>query len=78
MPRWRQRGFLCARRFGQLNPMIALPLLAVQSGHSGIVHPRTGPELSDIALFVFAVMGVFLARRALRKRFAKTKPPAED
>ena len=58
--------------------MIALPLLAVQSGHSGIVHPRTGPELSDIALFVFAVMGVFLARRALRKRFAKTKPPAED
>ncbi len=57
--------------------MIALPLLAVQSGHSGIVHPRTGPELSDIALFVFAVMGVFLVRRALRKRFAKTKPPAE-
>ena len=58
--------------------MNALPLLAVQSGHSGIVHPRTGPELSDIALFVFAVMGVFLVRRALRKRFAKTKPPAED
>lgn len=58
--------------------MIALPLLAVQSGHSGIVHPRTGPELSDVALFVFAVMGVFLVRRALRKRFAKTKPPAED
>ncbi len=58
--------------------MIALPLLAVQSGHSGIVHPRTGPELSDIALFVFAVMGVFLVRRALRKRFAKTKRPAED
>ena len=63
---------------GGLTAMIALPLLAVQSGHSGIVHPRTGPELSDIALFVFAVMGVFLARRALRKRFAKTKPPAED
>ncbi|MEG8056842.1 MULTISPECIES: hypothetical protein [Sphingomonas] len=58
--------------------MIALPLLAVQSGHSGIVHPRTGPELSDIVLFVFAAMGVFLVRRALRKRFAKTKPPAED
>lgn len=78
MRRWRRRGFLCDRRFGQPDPMIALPLLAVQSGHSGIVHPRTGPELSDIALFVFAVMGVFLARRALRKRFAKTKPPAED
>ena len=58
--------------------MIALPFLAVQSGHSGIVHPRTGPELSDIALFVFAAVGVWLVRRALRKRFAKTKPPAED
>lgn len=78
MPRWRRRGFRCARRFGPPDPMIALPLLAVQSGHSGIVHPRTGPELSDIALFVFAVIGVFLVRRALRKRFAKTKPPAED
>jgi hypothetical protein len=78
MLRWRRRGFQCARPLGQPDPMIALPLLAVQSGHSGIVHPRTGPELSDIALFVFAVMGVFLVRRALRKRFAKTKPPAED
>ena len=78
MLRWRRRGFLCDRRFGQLDPMITLPLLAMQSGHSGIVHPRTEPELSDIALFVFAVMGVFLVRRALRKRFAKTKPPAED
>ena len=58
--------------------MIALPLLAVQSGHSGIVHPRTGPELSDIALFVVAVLGVWLVRRALRKRFAKTKPPEKD
>ncbi|KQN29030.1 hypothetical protein [Sphingomonas sp. Leaf38] len=52
--------------------MIALPLVAVQSGHSGIVHPRTGPELSDIALFVVAVAGVWMVRRALRKRFAKT------
>ena len=78
MRRWRRRGSQCARLFGQPDAMIALPVLAVQSGHSGIVHPRTGPELSDIALFVFAVMGVFLVRRALRKRFAKTKPPAED
>jgi hypothetical protein len=58
--------------------MIALPLLAVQSGHSGIVHPRTGPELSDIALFVFAAVGVWLVRRALRKRFARTKLPEKD
>jgi hypothetical protein len=59
---------------GGLTAMIALPLLAVQSGHSGIVHPRTGPELSDIALFGFAAIGVWL----VRKRFAKTKRPAED
>jgi len=63
---------------GGLTAMSALPLLAVQSGHSGIVHPRTGPELSDIALFGFAAIGVWLVRRALRKRFAKTKRPAED
>ncbi|BCA62601.1 hypothetical protein HMP09_1835 [Sphingomonas sp. HMP9] len=58
--------------------MVALPLLAVQSGHSGIVHPRTGPELSDIALFVVAAVGVWLVRRALRTRFAKTRPPEKD
>ena len=58
--------------------MIALPLLAVQSGHSGVVHPRTGPELSDIALFVFAAAGVWLVRRALRTRFARTKLPKKD
>jgi hypothetical protein len=58
--------------------MIALPLLAVQSGHSGIVHPRTGPELSDIALFGFAAVGVWLVRRALRKRLARTKLPEKD
>lgn len=56
----------------------ALPLLGVQSGHSGVVHPRTGPELSDIALFAVAAIGVWLVRRALRKRFAKAKPPAKD
>ena len=77
MPRSRRRGYLCGRRFA-FDPLTALPLLAVQSGHSGIVHPRTGPELSDVALFVFAALGVWLVRRALRKRFAKTKPPAED
>ena len=58
--------------------MPALAVLSIQSGHSGVVHPRTGPELSDIALFGFAVMGVFLVRRALRKRFAKTKPREKD
>ncbi|RMB54504.1 hypothetical protein C8J44_2125 [Sphingomonas sp. PP-CE-3A-406] len=58
--------------------MPALAILSVQSGHSGVVHPRTGPEMSDIALFGFAAIGVWLVRRALRKRFAKTKPREKD
>ena len=58
--------------------MTALPLLAVQSGHSGVVHPRTGPETSDIALFAVAAIGVWLVRRALRKRFLKRPPRAKD
>lgn len=56
----------------------ALPLLAVQSGHSGVVHPRTGPELSDIALFGVAAIGIWLVRRALRKRFLKRPPRSKD
>ena len=46
-------------------------LLAVESGHSGTAHPRTGPELSDFALFVVACLGVWLARRAMRARLRK-------
>lgn len=44
--------------------------------HSGIVKERHAPELSDIALFCLAVGGVWFARRALRKRFAK--PPGAN
>jgi uncharacterized membrane protein (DUF4010 family) len=51
--------------------MIALTLLSVAGGHSGVVHRKTGPELSDIALFVVAAIGVWLVRRAMRRRFAK-------
>ena len=43
------------------------------TAHSGIAHPRTAPELSDIALFVMAAAGVWLVRRALRRRFAKAR-----
>jgi ABC-type nickel/cobalt efflux system permease component RcnA len=50
--------------------MISLAALAVAGGHSGIVHARTGPELSDLALFVVAGLGIWLVRRALRRRFA--------
>jgi hypothetical protein len=60
---------------------LLLPLLLLASSalaaaappHSGVVHPRTAPELSDIALFVMAAVGVFLARRAMRRRFEKRR-----
>ena len=55
--------------------MPVLTVLAVESGHSGVAHPPSGLALSDVALFVFAAIGVWLVRRALRKRFAKTRPP---
>jgi hypothetical protein len=50
-----------------------MPLLLTLSEavHTGVPKVRTGPELSDIALFVMAAIGVWIARRALRARFAK-------
>ncbi len=54
-----------------------LPLLLWASpalaGHSGVAHPRTAPELSDIALFVMAAAGIWFVRRAMRARFAKRR-----
>jgi hypothetical protein len=51
--------------------LLATPALASVPPHSGVIHTRSMPELSDIALFAMAAAGVWLARRALRKRFAK-------
>lgn len=51
--------------------MTMLALLTVASGHDGVVAPRSGFALSDVALFVMAAGGVWLVRRALRKRFRK-------
>lgn len=52
---------------------------AVFAAHSGVTKVRTAPEWSDIALFVMAVAGVWLVRRAMRARFAaKIAPPRED
>ncbi|WP_198665797.1 MULTISPECIES: hypothetical protein [unclassified Sphingomonas] len=48
-----------------------IALLSIAGGHSGIVHPRTAPALSDVALFVVAAVGVWLVRRALRRRFTR-------
>ena len=47
-----------------------MPTEHVPSGHSGTPHFRSAPELSDLALFAFAVLTVWLVRRALRRRFA--------
>ena len=62
--------------------LLATPALAMVPPHSGVIHTRSMPELSDIALFVMAAAGVWLARRALRKRFARqnetTKTVSED
>ncbi|MCM8729614.1 hypothetical protein ACFO8O_01340 [Hephaestia sp. GCM10023244] len=52
--------------------LLAAPALAAAPvPHSGTAAPRTAPELSDIALFAMAAAGVFLARRAMRRRFDK-------
>lgn len=59
--------------------LIAAPMLMASSYvHSGQVAPRTGPELSDFALFGVAALGVWVARRALRARFAKRTQPPHD
>ena len=51
--------------------MTAVTILSIAGGHSGIVHRKTGPELSDVALFVVAAIGVWIVRRAMRARFAR-------
>ncbi|MDB5706901.1 MAG: hypothetical protein JWN66_4017 [Sphingomonas bacterium] len=51
--------------------LLAAPALAVTPAHTGVPKVRTGPELSDIALFAMAAGGVYLVRRAMRARFAK-------
>ena len=55
--------------------LLAAPAFAVSPAHTGVPRVRTGPELSDIALFVMAAIGVWLVRRAMRARF--TKPPKD-
>lgn len=59
--------------------LMTAPLLMASSYvHSGQVAPRTGPELSDFALFGVAALGVWVARRALRARFAKRVQPTQE
>ncbi len=63
-------------RFLPLALLLAAPALAVTPAHTGVPKIRTGPELSDIALFVMAALGVWLVRRGMRARFAK-RPEAK-
>ena len=54
-----------------LFPLLALPSLAdAAAPHSGQV-VRNGFALSDVALFVFAAIGVWLAQRSMRRRASK-------
>lgn len=45
--------------------------------HSGITD-RPGIELSDIALFAFAALGLWFARRSMRARARARKALAKD
>jgi len=59
--------------------LIALPAAAqAVAPHSGQI-ARNGFALSDIALFVFAALGVWLAQRSLRRRKrGKSQPLGPD
>ncbi len=56
-----------------LAPFAAAPAVAQSLAHSGAVSQRRMPELSDIALFVFAAFALWFVRRALRARFRRTR-----
>lgn len=49
-----------------------MPVLSVAFGHTGVpTAPRTHPERSDVALFAVATLGVWIVRRALRRRLKR-------
>ncbi|WP_109807638.1 hypothetical protein [Sphingosinithalassobacter portus] len=58
---------------------IAVPALAY-APHSGEAGTRTMPQLSDIALVVFAAGALWFVRHAMRRRKRKqdAPQPAED
>ena len=51
--------------------LFTLTAAAPRVGAAAVSTPRTGPELSDAALFVAAAIAVWLTRRALRNRGRK-------
>lgn len=59
--------------------LFILPAALSATPHSGVIHTRSMPEASDIALFVMAAAGVWIVRRAMRARFApKGDAPRKD
>ena len=54
-------------------PLLLLPAPAL-AAHSGVAGTGTGFAVSDVALFLVAVTGLWLARRALRTR---RRPPRD-
>jgi hypothetical protein len=53
--------------------MLLQTVSTADTPHTGVPKVRTGPELSDIALFVVACLGVWFVRRAMRARFARLR-----
>jgi hypothetical protein len=54
--------------------LVAAPAWANDpAAHSGVAKIRSGPAASDIALFVMAAIGVWLARRAMIRRAEKRR-----
>lgn len=52
---------------------------AFAAAHTGDVAARRSmPELSDIALFVFAALALWFVRRAMRARFRKQAAPTRE
>jgi hypothetical protein len=51
-------------------PLLLIAMPAWAQDRTDVTNHRVAPELSDVALFVMAVAGVWFVRRALRKRFA--------
>ncbi len=52
--------------------MLVHPAAVLSQAHGGAV-ANDGFELSDVALFVAAAVGVWFARRSLRARFRKRR-----
>lgn len=42
--------------------------MATHTAHDGIVRTRSMPELSDLALALFAAVAIWFVRRSLRRR----------